>query len=58
MDINELKVQIFDIIRQQEILAAQNNQFEQVKRSLVAKLAELEKTQQEEENDENIHTED
>lgn len=46
MEINELKIQIFDIIRQQEILVAQNNQLDQVKQSLVAKLMELEKTQQ------------
>jgi len=44
-EINNLKVKIFDIIRQQEVLQAQANQLEQIKRSLVAKLTELEKVQ-------------
>ena len=44
-EINNLKVQIFDIIRQQEVLQAQTNQLEQVKRNLVTKLNELEKYQ-------------
>ena len=41
-DINNLKIQIFDIIRQQEALQLQSNQLEQVKRTLVGKLQKLE----------------
>jgi len=51
-EINNLKVQIFDIIRQQEVLQAQTNQLEQVKRALVTKLTDLEKSQHNDENTE------
>ena len=44
-EINNLKIKIFDIIRQQEALQAQNNQLEQVKRTLVEKLQKLEQAQ-------------
>ena len=44
-EINNLKVKIFDIIRQQEVLQAQVNQLEQVKRNLVTKLQQLEQAQ-------------
>ena len=44
-EINNLKVQIFDIIRQQEALQVQANQLEQVKRNLVTKLQKLEQAQ-------------
>ena len=44
-EINNLKVQIFDIIRQQEALQLQSNQLEQVKRTLVEKLKNLEQAQ-------------
>lgn len=55
-EINNLKVQIFDIIRQQEVLATQNNQLEQAKIGLVKQLQILENTPQEEENGEDIQT--
>ena len=51
-EINNLKVQIFDIIRQQEVLQAHTNQLEQVKRNLVTKLNDLEKSQHNDENTE------
>ena len=44
-EINNLKVKIFDIIRQQEALQLQSNQLEQVKRTLVEKLQKLEQAQ-------------
>lgn len=56
MEINELKIQIFDIIRQQEVLVTQNNQLEQVKRNLITKLTELEKISQEANDGEDIQT--
>ena len=44
-EINNLKIKIFDIIRQQEALQLQSNQLEQVKRTLVEKLQKLEQAQ-------------
>lgn len=56
IEINDIKIRIFDIIIQQEALAAQNNQLEQAKRSLLTRLAELKNTPQEANDGEDIHT--